>query len=186
MSIFRHLSLYRHRMVKMDAVEKNIPSNRLITGAIVFIVGQLSPLLIPLVLSSDLGSGIKTALSGFLMLGVPELAIMLSIVIMGKAGFAFLKSKVGQFFKQYGPPETVSKTRYTIGLLLFIIPFIIGWLLPYFEHLIPRYDEYHLWINIPGDILLVLSLFVLGGDFWEKLRSLFIYNQTSIVESTQN
>jgi len=173
-------------MVKMDAVEKNIPSNRLITGALVFIIGQLSPLLIPFVLNSDLGSGIKTALSGFLMLGVPELAIMLSIVIMGKAGFAFLKSKVGQFFKQYGPPETVSKTRYTIGLLLFIIPFIIGWLLPYFEHLIPRYDEYHLWINIPGDILLVLSLFVLGGDFWEKLRSLFIYNQTSIVESTQN
>lgn len=173
-------------MVKMDAVEKNIPSNRLITGALVFIIGQLSPLLIPFVLNSDLGSGIKTALSGFLMLGVPELAIMLSIVIMGKAGFAFLKSKVGQFFKQYGPPETVSKTRYTIGLLLFLIPFIIGWLLPYFEHLIPRYDEYHLWINIPGDILLVLSLFVLGGDFWEKLRSLFIYNQTSIVESTQN
>jgi len=171
-------------MVKMDAVEKNIPSNRLITGTLVFIIGQLSPLLIPLVLNSNLGSGIKTALSGFLMLGVPELAIMLSIVIMGKAGFAFLKSKVGQFFKQYGPPETVSKTRYTIGLILFIIPFIIGWLLPYFEHLIPLYEEYHLWINISGDILLIASLFVLGGDFWEKLRSLFIYNQKSIVESS--
>lgn len=171
-------------MIKMEATEKRIPSNRLITGAIVFITGQLSPLLIPFVLNSNLGSGIKTALSGFLMLGVPELAIMLSIVIMGKAGFAFLKSKVGQFFKQYGPPEIVSKTRYTIGLIMFIIPFIIGWLLPYFEHLIFWYEEYHLWINISGDILLILSLFVLGGDFWEKLRSLFIYNQKSIIESS--
>lgn len=168
----------------MEAIENNIPSNRLITGAIVFVVGQLSPLLIPLVLASDLSGGIKTALSGFLMLGVPELAIMLSIVIMGKAGFAFLKSKVGQLFKQYGPPETVSKTRYTIGLILFIIPFIIGWLLPYFEHLIPWYEEYHLWINISGDILLISSLFILGGDFWEELRSLFIYNQKSIIESS--
>jgi len=183
-SIFRCLSLYRHGMVKMEAIEKNIPSNRLITGTLIFITGQLSPLLIPFVLDSDLGSGIKTALSGFLMLGVPELAIMLSIVIMGKAGFAFLKSKVGQFFKQYGPPDTVSKTRYTTGLILFIIPFIIGWLLPYFEHLISWYEDYHLWINIPGDILFILSLFVLGGDFWEKLRSLFIYNQKSIVESS--
>ena len=170
----------------MEETEKNIPSNRLITGAIVFIAGQLSPLLIPVVLSSDLGSGIKTALSGFLMLGVPELAIMLSIVIMGKAGFAFLKSKIGRLFKQYGPPDRVSKTRYTIGLIMFIIPFLIGWLLPYFEHLIPWYDAYHFWINISGDILLIVSLFVLGGDFWEKLRSLFIYNQKSIVESSLN
>jgi len=168
----------------MEETEKNIPSNRLIIGGIVFIVGQLSPLLIPAVLSSELGSGIKTALSGFLMLGVPELAIMLSIVIMGKAGFAYLKSKIGRLFKQYGPPDKVSKVRYTIGLIMFIIPFLIGWLLPYFEHLIPWYDAYHLWINICGDILLIVSLFILGGDFWEKIRSLFIYNQKPMIDSS--
>ena len=28
---------------------------------------------------------------------------------------------------------------------------------------------------IGGDILLVTSLFVLGGNFWDKIRSLFIY-----------
>ncbi len=167
----------------MEETEKNIPSNRLIAGVIVFVVGQMSPLLIPLVLSSDLGSGIKTVLSGILMIGIPELAIMLSVIIMGKAGFAFLKSKIGYFFKQYGPPDTVSKTRYTIGLIMFIIPFTVAWLLPYFEHLIPWYEAYHLWINISGDVLLVISLFVLGGDFWEKLRSLFIYNQNPNSES---
>lgn len=167
----------------MEETEKNIPSNRLIAGVIVFVVGQMSPLLIPLVLSSDLGSGIKTVLSGILMIGIPELAIMLSVIIMGKAGFAFLKSKIGYFFKQYGPPDTVSKTRYTIGLIMFIIPFAMAWLLPYLEHLIPWYEAYHLWINISGDVLLVISLFVLGGDFWEKLRSLFIYNQNPNLES---
>ena len=162
--------------------EKKIPSNRLIIGTIVFIGGQLSPLLIPFVLSTDLSKGMKTALSGILMLGMPELSILLAIIIMGKAGFAYLKSKIGRFFKQYGPPEKVSKTRYTIGLVMFIIPLLMGWLLPYVEHLIPRYDEYQLWINIFGDILMVLSLFVLGGEFWEKLRSLFIYNQPAIME----
>jgi len=164
-------------------MEENIqvvPGRRLVIGGIVFITGQLAPLFIPIVISSDLGSGLKTALSGILMLGIPELAIMLSIVIMGKAGFAFIKSKIGGFFKQYGPPDTVSKTRYTIGLVMFLIPFVIGWLLPYFEHLIPWYTNYHLWINISGDVLLIISLFVLGGDFWEKLRSLFIYNQNPI------
>jgi len=168
----------------MEEHNQKIPTNRLAIGAAVFVAGQLSPLLIPWVLSMDIGTGIKTALSGFFMLGVPELAIMLSIVIMGKAGFAFLKSKIGRFFKQYGPPDTVSKTRYTIGLFMFIIPFGIGWLLPYFEHLIPWDKTYHLWINISGDILLIISLFVLGGDFWEKLRSLFIYDQKPIIGKT--
>lgn len=170
----------------MTETEIKIPSNRLIGGSLVFIIGQLSPLLIPFVLSTSLSTGMKTALSGILMLGIPELAILLAIVIMGKAGFAYLKGKIGGFFKQYGPPDKVSKTRYTIGLIMFIIPLFIGWILPYVEHLIPGYDQYHLWINIPGDILLVLSLFVLGGDFWEKLRSLFIYDQTPIIESSQN
>jgi len=29
--------------------------------------------------------------------------------------------------------------------------------------------------NLIGDGLLVSSLFVLGGDFWDKLRGLFIH-----------
>ena len=28
--------------------------------------------------------------------------------------------------------------------------------------------------GITGDIILLLSLFVLGGNFWDKLRALFI------------
>jgi hypothetical protein len=30
-------------------------------------------------------------------------------------------------------------------------------------------------VNIGIDILFVSSVFVLGGDFWDKLRALFIY-----------
>ena len=29
---------------------------------------------------------------------------------------------------------------------------------------------------LAGDIMLIASLFVLGGDFWDKLRSLFVYD----------
>lgn len=161
----------------MDESIQNISGNRLIIGTAVFIIGQLAPLLIPWVLSLNIGSGFKTAFTGVLMLGVPELAIMLAVIIMGKEGFAFLKSKIGRFMRQYGPPDTVSKTRYTLGLVMFIIPLFTGWLLPYFEQIISWYKTYHMWINISGDVLLIVSLFVLGGDFWEKLRSLFIYHQ---------
>jgi hypothetical protein len=29
---------------------------------------------------------------------------------------------------------------------------------------------------VAGDLLLLASLFVLGGDFWDKLKALFIYD----------
>lgn len=155
----------------------NLPAaqNKIIIGSIVFILGQISPLiLIPIVLSLDLPSGWTTALSGVFMFGFPELAILASIAIMGKDGFNFIKGKIFGYFKKIAPADTVSRTRYRIGLIMFVIPFLIGWLLPYFTDLIGSYSEFGMYINIGGDILLVTSLFILGGDFWDKIRALFV------------
>ena len=81
------------------------------------------------------------------------------------------------FFKKHGPPDHVSRGRYRLGLLLFSIPLILAWALPYFGHHIPYYESNNLWFFIGGDVMFIISFFVLGGDFWEKLRSLFVYNE---------
>ncbi len=155
----------------------NLPAakKKIIIGSIVFIFGQVSPLiLIPIVISLNLSSGWTTALSGLFMFGFPELAILASVAIMGKVGFEFIKSKIFGFIKKHGPADTVNPTRYRIGLILFFLPVFVGWLLPYFIDIIPFYSEYKLMINVIGDAILIISLFVLGGDFWDKIRSLFI------------
>ena len=41
-------------------------------------------------------------------------------------------------------------------------------------HHIPGYESHRLLVAIIGDLLLVSSLFVLGGEFWDKVRALFI------------
>ena len=153
---------------------------KLVTAGIIFIVGFLSPLLIPIVTSSDLSTGWKAALSGLLALGIPEIFMMIAAAVAGKDGFNYIKSKVYGFLKKHGPPDTVSKTRYRIGLTLFLIPIIVGWLLPYLTHLIPSYEENRNIISVVGDVVLITSLFVLGGDFWDKLRSLFVYGAKAI------
>ena len=158
-----------------------LPSKRkLLIAGIIFIVGFLSPLLIPIVTSSELSTGWKATLSGLLALGIPELFMIIAAAVAGKEGFSYIKSKIFGFFKKYGPPDTVSKTRYRIGLVLFIIPILAGWLVPYFSHLIPSYEENRIIINIIGDVILITSLVVLGGDFWDKMRSLFIYGAKAI------
>ena len=72
------------------------------------------------------------------------------------------------------PPDRVSRVRYHLGLGMFLLPILFGWLVPYAPHLVPGYGVHRFTINIVGDLLLISSLFVLGGDFWDKLRALFI------------
>ncbi len=158
------------------------PKGKLITAGIIFIAGFLSPLLIPVVTSTDLSMGWKTTLSGLLALGIPELFMIVAVAIAGKAGFSYIKSKIFGFLKKYGPPDTVSKTRYNFGLVLFLIPVISGWLLPYITNHIPSYEENRYAISIVGDIVLIASLFVLGGDFWDKVRGLFVHSARITLE----
>ncbi|MGB5894901.1 MAG: hypothetical protein WBG58_12055 [Ignavibacteriaceae bacterium] len=162
------------------------PKGKLVTAGIIFVAGFLTPLLIPIVTSSDLSTGWKATLSGLLALGIPELFILIAAAVAGKEGFNYIKSKIFGFLKKHGPPDTVSKTRYRIGLVFFLIPIIVGWLLPYFTHLIPSYEENRNIFSVIGDVVLITSLFVLGGDFWDKLKSLFIYGATVILPAKKS
>lgn len=159
------------------------PSNkRLFLGGLIFITGFLVPLLIPLVLQTNWSTGAKSAISGLLAIGLPEVFMLAAAAVLGKSGFQYFKSKIFSWFKKHGPPDRVSLTRYRIGLIMFIIPFVIGLIMPYL--LVVKLDfimNYLLYINVIGDLLIVTSLFVLGGDFWEKIQSLFIYNSKAVL-----
>jgi len=162
--------------------EIEVPSRtRLVWGGTVFVLGFLSPLLIPWVISLDLSTGATSLISGLLALGVPELFMLIAVAILGKSGFNYLKQKVFSFFKKYGPADDVGPVRYKVGLVLFILPLIFGFIWPYIAHNFPLLDQYSLWIYIGGDALLLSSLFVLGGDFWDKLRSLFVYRSRAVL-----
>ena len=148
-------------------------------GATVFVIGFASPLLVPFVARSDLSAGWKTTLTGLLIAGIPELGMLIAVAILGKPGFNYLtsgiKQRLGAFMAQHGPAQTVSATRYKIGLIMFLLPILFGWAAPYIEHHIPSYESNQLLYAFAGDVLLVTSLFVLGGEFWDKLRSLFVH-----------
>lgn len=159
--------------------EPNQTPLRLRLGLIVFVVGFLSPLLIPLVTASELPTKWKAVISGALAVGIPELFSIVAIAIMGKPGYNYIKSRFFAFLKKHGPPDKVSPTRYRIGLVMFLLPILFGWLAPYVPRVIPGYDLQGLLVNIIGDVILISSFFVLGGDFWDKIRSLFIYGATA-------
>jgi hypothetical protein len=156
---------------------------RLQLGLIILVVGFLSPLTIPLVTASELSARWKAIISGSLAVGIPEVFSIVAIAIMGKAGFNYIKARIFGFLKKHGPPDRVSRTRYHIGLAMFMLPILFGWLAPYAAHHVPGYEAHRLLINIIGDLMLFTSLFVLGGDFWDKLSALFIHSTKAQVNS---
>jgi len=88
-------------------------------------------LLIPIVARTSLATEWKTIISGLLAVGIPEVFTMAAIAIMGKSGFNLIIERIFSFLKKHGPPDRVSLTRYRIGLVMFVLPIVFGWLGPY-------------------------------------------------------
>ena len=149
-------------------------------GVAIFVLGFAAPLAIPLVVASALPTPWKTALSGALALGVPEIMMVVAAAVMGRQGFARLKRLFGQALRKYGPPERVSRARYRIGLVMFTLPLLVAWLGPYLGHHLPGFDRHPMFWHVGGDLMFVISLFVLGGEFWDKLRALFVHGARAV------
>jgi hypothetical protein len=148
---------------------------RFSVGAVVFGVGFLSPLLVPLVAASNLSTEWKTGLSGLLLLGIPEIGMLVAVAIMGKDGCEALKGILRRVFKQLQPAtKPIGRWRHRMGVAMFVTPLAFGWLFPFAMGRLPELSEHRIALGIGGDALLVASLFVLGGEFWEKLGALFV------------
>ncbi len=146
--------------------------------ALAIIVKIVGPALI---VASGLPPSWKTGLSIAIFVIVPKLLVVTIIFLMGKSGFAYLKSLCFKYIvhvvSPFAPPRQVSRRRYRIGLVMFVLPLIEACLAPYLEAAFPAWAARRPveWI---WDVMFVASFFVLGGDFWDKIRALFIYGAT--------
>ena len=171
------------RSVSAEAARTPAIRWRFPVGVTIFVLGFAAPLAIPLVTSSDLSTAWKTAISGALAVGVPEVMMVVAAAVMGKEGFAELKRWFGRLLKKYGPPERVSRGRYHTGLVMFAAPILLGWFGPYLHHYLPGFDTHPMWWHVGGDAVFVASFFVLGGEFWDKLRALFVHGARAVFPS---
>lgn len=163
-----------------------IGNTRLIIGGLLFVGGFLSPLLIPLVTQSELPGNWKVFLSTGLVAGLPEVGMVLAAAVLGRQGFALLKEKLFSLLRKHTAPAAVSARRYRIGLFMFLTPLVLGWLWPYVAHFFPTLASESLAPSILFDLLFASSFLVLGAEFWEKVRRLFVYDASASSESLSN
>jgi len=144
-------------------------------GVALFLLSIMLPVVgVPVVAGIGLSAGMASSVSAALLVAAEILGIV-GVAVMGKSGYAYLKGRISKFFKNYGPPNEVSLRRYNIGLVMFCVPLLFGWLSIYTLKWIPGITTYPFAYALSGDFLFLASLFVLGGNFWDKVRALFIH-----------
>ena len=149
---------------------------RLKASLALFILSIVAPSAgVLLVTTLDLSSTLAAILSGMLLMS-GELFGIAAVAIIGHPGYQYIKRRILGVLKRYGPPREIGRTRYNLGLIMFCIPILFSWVSIYLADYIPGFTQHPLPYAIGGDFLLLASLFVLGGSFWDKLRALFVHD----------
>ena len=157
-----------------------VRNGRFWLGIAILTLSWIAPVFIPVVFMLPLSTGAQSLLSGLLLFGLPELASLLAVAILGKPTFLYLLGKVKSWFGRDPAPAPVGKARYTFGLTLCGGSVLYGILLYYAPGLFPELDTYRIAYGLSADGLFLASLFVLGGDFWNKLLALFVYDAKAV------
>jgi len=146
-----------------------------------WIGGFFLPLVIPLVATLPLPVATKATLSGLLVFGLPQLLTVIAIAIVGKSGFHYLMERLSGIARRLGPPAHVSRLRYRIGLVMLFLPLAASLLEPYIALVVIQDRPPHWVYGAIDDTLFLTSFFVLGGEFWDKVKALFIYEARAVL-----
>lgn len=154
-------------------------NTRLKLGIALLILGLVMPVGTLAVAATDWPDAVKAIVSGVLVFGFEIMAIP-AAALMGKENFHRIMDRAKGALAALKPAGNVGRTRYHIGLVLFVAPILVGWVFAYVPSWMPQDPTARLGANIALDLVFLVSLFVLGGDFWDKLRSLFLHDARAV------
>lgn len=141
-------------------------------------------LMVPLAAAVGVAGSKVAALTGVLFISNKVLLILV-IAVMGKAGFQQLKGRLFGYVTSMVPSADVEvgAVRHRVGLIMFCLPLLTAFLEPYIDNLWPGLRPNRWELQLLGDLMLIGSFFVLGGNFWDKVRALFIRTSRVAPES---
>ena len=171
--------LLRNEVIMKEGTKagSTISKTKLFLGFIILMISFLVPFSVPLIMELNISSSMKTVISGLLIFGIPEFVMLLAVIILGTEGYSYLKSRI-LFWLKNSVPTVNSRLRFRIGITFFSISLVLGFLLPYISYFLPISMQKNLYFYILFlDLLFFISLFILGQNFWGKIKDLFIYDE---------
>ena len=158
------------------------PDTRLKLGVALLILGLIMPAGTLPVAATDWPIAVKTVVSSILLFGF-EIMLVPAVALMGKDNFERIWAGAMRLLKTLKPAGGVSKTRYKVGLYMLVGPTLYAWIANYAPSWLPEDYVLRVWVNLGLDLVTLASLFVLGGDFWDKVRALFLHDARVVLPS---
>jgi hypothetical protein len=142
------------------------------------VIYSLVPIIVVAVLPF---TGMSLAQSGafaVVFLASGEIAFIAAAALLGKEFLAALKKKIMALFKRTHESKPVSRTMHRFGTTLLIVS-----TLPYYAVLVYLLFFSHreaeisflAWTMVAGEAACIAGLFILGGQFWDRLKHLFLW-----------
>lgn len=142
-------------------------------GVALLILKVVLALFIPILAFSGLSAARVAAITGVIFI-TNKILLVVMIAVMGKPGFQELKQIIGRYLPNLKDDVPVGPVRHAVGLFMFCFPIVSGMLEPYVDSIWPGLRP-NIWqFQLAEDFMLIASVFVLGGNFWGKVRALFI------------
>jgi hypothetical protein len=136
-----------------------------------------SPFFIPMVKLLNISPGQKVALSGFLVFGLPELASVAAIALLGKEQLQRIKSACMSRLGRFKPQRMSTKRRYYTGVsMMVVLGPVLSVVFFYFPHIIPGFETHRVVISGLCDVLFVAGLFIAGEQLWSKIEAIFRFD----------
>ncbi len=149
----------------------------IIGGHLILLLGLLLPAL-----------GVLSAGGAAMAVVVGEVVGLASIVFLGKQGFLAIKSKfVGAIRAEFARP--VGRSRHTIGIVLLLSNFFASVTLAAFAWAsyevapgeivwgmsLEEQADFYATLFAAGELAFPVGIVVLGADWWERFRGLFVW-----------
>lgn len=108
-----------------------------------------------------------------------EISFLLCVVLLGKPFIQVIKTKIKGIFRKKGEThlKPVGKIRHVVGITMLLVASIVPYSLTEIALLLCYVEKYGhtdlINLLILGDVLFITSFFILGEEFWARLKKLF-------------
>ena len=105
----------------------------------------------------------------------PEFCLFLGALCGGKELVHRFEERFKSIFRMKRVRRPVSRGRHHIGLVTLAVGVLVPWVLVYLPYVeaVPPGSKVVLFMHISSDLLFFGSFFILGPEFWEKVKNLF-------------
>jgi hypothetical protein len=150
---------------------------RLYAGIAAMVLAFILPVFVVVIPFLGLPSEWSVLLTAGLFVGGPETLTLVAVALLGKETLRYFTYKIKKGLWGIVMERPVSKVQYYFGLALFLASVLPLYIYGYLPGLLPEGER--TYILVAADLTFIISIFIMGGEFWEKLQRILVWEGKS-------